>query len=306
MLKQLRTAISQLKPEEVRAEAERPLRIILKAATPESAAALERCLMPAGFSAARREGSTASLVRFEEVERGSHYQLAFCEAGQAPPQGSRPGFNAFEFDLDDVDEFVATVLAARDDLSLALARRYTPFRSRVTRRLIQAVARENAMFSMMSALPNVIPSLASIPWVFGEFASDTAVLTMNQIRLAFLLAGASDHPIGFNEQRNEIGSIVAGAFGWRALAREAAGKVPFGGGLIPKAAISYAGTWVAGVSLERFYRAGYGLSRNERKLLWDQAFEKGREVASQLLPLLKRQKQESAGLASAQTEETPA
>jgi hypothetical protein len=189
---------------------------------------------------------------------------------------------------------VDDVLAARPELSLALARRFRPFYDRVTRDLILRVSAENAMFAIMSALPDVIPSLAEIPWAFGEFASDTAVLTVNQIRMAFQLAAASDHAVGFSEQRSEIGSIVAGAFGWRSLAREFAGKIPFGGGLIPKAAISYAGTWVAGASLERLYRLGYGLTRQERKRVWDEAFTRGREVAAQLLARVRRQKIEKA------------
>ena len=49
---------------------------------------------------------------------------------------------------------------------------------------------------------------------------------------------------------------MLGAFGWRALARELVGKIPMGGGLIPKAAIAYAGTRVVGLSLERLYRIG--------------------------------------------------
>jgi len=54
---------------------------------------------------------------------------------------------------------------------------------------------------------------------------------------------------GVFERAAEILSIVGGAFGWRALARELAGKIPFGGGIIPKGAIAYAGTYVVGKGL---------------------------------------------------------
>ena len=151
------------------------------------------------------------------------------------------------------------------------------------RRTIHNVSAENALFCLVSALPNVLPSFAELPWAVGEFASDTAVLTTNQIRMAFLLAAASDRAVGFSEQRSEIGSIVAGAWGWRALARELAGKVPFGGGLIPKAAIAYAGTYMVGLSLERVYRVGYGLSREERQQAYAAALAKGKQVATGLL-----------------------
>jgi hypothetical protein len=94
--------------------------------------------------------------------------------------------------------------------------------------------------------------------------------------------------VGYREQRNEIASIIAGAWGWRSLARELAGKIPFGGGLIPKAAIAYAGTFVVGQSLERLYRLGYGLTRRERKAAYEQAFVRGKEVAGGLLEKVRR------------------
>jgi len=101
---------------------------------------------------------------------------------------------------------------------------------------------------------------------------------VNQIRMAFLLAAASDRPVGYREQKMEVGGIIAGAFGWRALARNLVGKIPFGGGLLPKAAIAYAATYVEGRSLERLYSRGYGLTRKERNLEYGDAMAKGRQV----------------------------
>ena len=290
MLKHIRTAIAELSPDEIQARAERPVRILLQTATPFSAAAVENCLLGGGLGPARLAEARSQLRREENAEPGGRFHLVFFEAGLEPPLNWRVGYDTFEFHPDRPELLVTDLLAAREDLSLALARRFNPFRDRVTRDIIQRVSGENAMFAIMSALPNVIPSLAEIPWAFGEFASDTAVLTVNQIRMAFQLAAASDHAVGFSEQRSEIGSLVAGAFGWRSLAREFSGKIPFGGGLLPKAAIAYAGTWVAGASLERLYRLGYGLSRQERKRAWDEAFTRGREVATQLLARVKRSK----------------
>jgi hypothetical protein len=106
---------------------------------------------------------------------------------------------------------------------------------------------------------------------------------MNQVRMAFQIAGASDRNIGYREQRSEMASLVAGAFGWRALARELVGHIPMGGGLIPKAAVAFAGTYVVGASLERYYRIGYGLTREERKAAYENAFERGKSVARAFL-----------------------
>src|SRR5206468_3420059 len=150
------------------------------------------------------------------------------------------------------------------DLAIPLARNLIGFRAEVSRRIIKKVAKENAVFALATAVPDIIP-FVSLPWAIGEFASDTAFLTANQIRMAFILAAANDHDLGYREQKGEIGSIVLGAFGWRAMARELVGKIPMGGGLIPKAAIAYAGTRVVGLSLERFYRIGQAYTRDERR-----------------------------------------
>lgn len=290
MLKQIRSAIAQLSPDEVNARAQRPVRILLQSTSADSAASVEKCLLGSALGPARLKEARLGLRREEDVEEGSRFHLVFFESGMPAPEDWRVGYDAFAYHPGHPEQLVADVLAAREDLALALARRFSPFYERVTHDIIHRVSGENAMFAIMSALPNVIPSLAEIPWAFGEFASDTAVLTVNQIRMAFQLAAASDHAVGFSEQRSEIGSIVAGAFGWRGLAREFSGKIPFGGGLIPKAAIAYAGTWVAGASLERLYRLGYGLTRQERKRAWDEAFTRGKAVAVQLLARAKRQK----------------
>ena len=111
---------------------------------------------------------------------------------------------------------------------------------------------------------------------------------MNQIRMAFLIAAASDSPIGYREQKAEIASMVAGAFGWRALARELVGKIPFGSGLIPKGAVAFAGTYVVGRSLEKYHSFGYGLTREERRDAYDDALKRGRGVAERLMASLKR------------------
>jgi hypothetical protein len=60
-----------------------------------------------------------------------------------------------------------------------------------------------------------------------------------------------------------------------------------GGGLIPKAAIAYAGTYVLGQSLERLYRSGYAYSRAERKAAYVDAFDRGKAIVSAVVKRLK-------------------
>ena len=260
--------------------AERPICVGLVAASAESMGRMETYFAPAHLSPNRR----AEVVRL--LVRGSHSgcDLEIYESGLLRPA------RAFSFDLDAPDDCVRRILRAREDLALPLARSLYPFRKPVSHHMIRVVAKENALFALATALPDIVPSIASLGWAIGEFGSDAAFLTMNQIRMAFHLAAASDRRVGFREQRSEIASIVAGAFGWRALARELVGKVPFGGGLIPKAGIAYAGTFVAGVSLERLYRLGYGFTRDERRAVYEEAYEHGRQIAGMLLESIRPRK----------------
>jgi hypothetical protein len=143
------------------------------------------------------------------------------------------------------------------------------------------------LFSISTALPDVIPNLIELPWAVAEFASDTAFLTMNQVRMAFLIAAASDRPVGYVEQKSEIATVIGSAFGWRALARQLVGKVPFGGGLLAKAAIAYAGTKVLGLSLNHLYSIGFTYTREERDKLYADAFRQGKKVAARILSYLR-------------------
>jgi uncharacterized protein (DUF697 family) len=154
----------------------------------------------------------------------------------------------------------------------------------VSKNIVHRVARENAFFAIVTALPNVVPSLLELPWTVGEFATDTAFISMNQIRMALNLAAAHGRPVGYAEQKGEIAAIAAGAFGWRALARELVGKIPLGGGLIPKAAVAFAGTYVVGIGLEKVNRIGTGLTKQERRDAYAEAFARGRDVARDMLP----------------------
>ena len=295
---QIRTAVHQLNPGAVREAAERPLSVGLEATSSETLAAMEDFLAPPGLSRRRRLQLFEGLHRIGDQGTPQSFDIVLSEEplagrrgasgaealldyerqhGQSRVTGEPPG--AFPFYAGEPRQTVRSILRERGDLSLPLARRFPPFRQPVIHGIIQDVAQENALFALFSALPDVLPNVFALGWAAAEFASDTAVLTVNQVRMAFLIAAASDSPVGFVEQKRQIASIIAGAFGWRAMARELAGKIPFGGGLIPKAAISYAGTYVVGLGLERYYRIGYGLTAAERKGVYQEALASGRRFA---------------------------
>jgi hypothetical protein len=217
------------------------------------------------------------LLRAGVQDPQNGFDLVLCEQGLRRPP------NSFTYYPDQPSQTIREVLTERHDLGLALARNFYPFRQPVVDRVIHSVARDNALFALVTALPDVIPSIFELPWSIGEFASDAAFLTMNQIRMAFLIAAASNKPVGYSLQKGEIASIITGAFGWRALARELVGKIPFGGGLIPKGAIAFAGTYVVGLGLDRFHRLGYGLTAEERRNSYQMAFERGKGLVELML-----------------------
>ena len=280
VLRQIKGALSSLNPGAVREDADRQVRVCLITASPESLGRMETFFAPPHFSMERRAEAVRLLVRGPALG----CDIEVYDSGLLRPS------RGFALDLEAPDECIRRILKKREDLMLPLARSLYPFRKPAAHKIIRAVAKENAMFSLATAIPDIVPSLASIPWAVGEFGSDTAFLTMNQIRMAFQLAAVSDRPIGYREQKSEVASIIAGAFGWRALARELVGKVPFGGGLIPKAGIAYAATFAVGLSLERLYRLGYGFTRDERKAVYEEAFQHGKQIAGMLLDSVRQRK----------------
>ena len=286
LFQHVRDAIRNLDPEDIRKHTERPVRLALYAENEEQYRAMEGFFLPPDLSDAKR--AQARRLIFRGPEGGSLREPGNLEVYFDPALELDGGVgDAFGFDPALPSGIVHRILHRRPELAVPLALHVLPFRQEVSRRMIKKVAKENALFSLATALPDIVPFL-SLPWAVGEFASDTAFLTANQIRLAFLLAAANDREVGYHEQRGEIASIILGAFGWRALARELVGKIPWGGGLVPKAAIAYAGTRVVGLSLERYYRLGKAYTRGERRLAYEDALERGKQVVSGFLEGLRQ------------------
>ena len=276
----IKKAVSTLNPREVRQQSERQTQIALYAANPQAYERMEDFFLRE-LSPGRRSESAVSISRDPHPATALSYDLSIYEAHLSAPS------HGLIFDPNSPERLVTDVLDTHGDLGIALAKAFPPFRNAYVDRVIGKVARENTLFSLTTALPDVIPSLIELPWAVAEFASDTAFLTMNQIRMAFLIAGASNREVGYREQKSEIAAVIGSAFGWRALARQIVGKIPFGGGLIGKAAIAYAGTKVVGLSLDRFYRIGYHYTKSEREGLYFDAFQQGKKVAGRILSQLR-------------------
>jgi hypothetical protein len=282
LIKDIKSAIAHLNTNDVRRMTERPLSVGLVARDESGYAAMERFLAPVPEDVGLLGNGFAALSRVSADSAPRSFDLVLCEEGLLCPP------HAFVFRQNDPAGTVDAILSSLQDLEIPLARHFLSFRQPVVCRIIQRTSKENALFALVTALPNMVPNLLELPWAVGEFATDTAFLTINQVRMAFLIAAANGKAVGYGEQKMELATIVAGAFGWRAIARELIGKIPLGGGLIPKAAVAFAGTYVVGLSLERVHRTGSDFLRPERRAAYEQALERGKAIARQLIPSLKK------------------
>ena len=277
LLKDIRRIYAGLNADEIRGSAYQSLNVGLMAASEEGYAEMERFLAPAWLDERARADALRAVHRVDGAPR-ERFDFVLCADGVPLPP------NGFLYNPVDREATAKAVIEKNFALELAIGRNFPLFRRAAADRMIQRVSRENGLFSLVTALPNVIPSVLDLPWAVGEFATDTAFLTMNQIRMALLMAALHGQAVGYTEQKAQIAMIVAGAFGWRALARELVGKIPLGGGLIPKAAVAFAGTYVVGLGLEKFNRSGAGLTKREKKDAYALAFAKGKEVVTELAP----------------------
>ncbi len=282
ILSQIRQAIEQLNPHEVREHAEVDIWVRLNATSEQAYREMEAFFSPTTASPEKRREILKCVYR-RQHDGPTDPHIDVYEVGLERPEGS------FVFSPRRPTELMDDILAEKQELGLPIARLFPHFRKQVTEQVIFNIARENATFALMSALPELAPGM-QIPWALPEMVSDASVLTVNQIRMAFLLGAAYDRPVGYREQKVEIAAIIAGAFGWRAVARELVSKIPFGGGILPKAGIAFAATYAEGLSLERLYRVGSGFSRIERKLAYGEALTKGKDVASAIFDSLRRKK----------------
>jgi uncharacterized protein (DUF697 family) len=136
-----------------------------------------------------------------------------------------------------VDE-IARLLARRvGEPSTSLAAALPALRPAVCEELIERFSRRNGLIGAAVFLPG----------------TDFPVLTMNQLRLVLRLADA--HGVEVDQQRvPEILAVIGSGLGFRTLARQAVGLVPFAG-WAAKGAIAYGGTRTLGEAARRYFEA---------------------------------------------------
>lgn len=137
-----------------------------------------------------------------------------------------------------LDELAAWIARELGDLRLALAVRYPFCREAVAMELTRSTARLNAGVGVLFMIPG----------------ADMPVITLNQAKLAVQIAAIYGQPLDAGRLR-EVAAVVAGAFGFRAVARELSEAVP-GLGWGVKGAVAYSGTMAVGQAALDCFREG--------------------------------------------------
>lgn len=172
--------------------------------------------------------------------------------------------------------FAAAILDLLPDKHLSLGRHYPLLRVPAARRLINDTCVSNAAYSISTGVAEVVPVLG-IPL----YVTDMVVLTKNQAYLVYKLGLTLGMSTDWQAYITEFGGVLGSGFLWRQVARSLVGLVP-AWGIIPKVAVAYSGTYVAGNAVLQWYLTGRHVSRGQMKVLYGQAFEKGKELASRL------------------------
>ena len=260
----------ELSTEEVRDLVDKRFRIALVGSTMRTHDVAEQLLE--GLSLPERETSRAFLVCSPTVPSEPADILIDCGSADEPVLGEH-----YIWLLPEDGALVARrIVSDLPGLAVALARRFPMFREPAIEHLIKEASRVNGQIAMLSAIPGVIP-VASV-FLPPAAVADIVMLTKNQIMLLLKIAAALGMSYHTRDRLKEIVPVVAGAMGWRSLAREFVGMVPGGVGLLVKGAIAYAGTYVVGKGAEWFWRTGRELSRQQKERLYRQMLEEATRV----------------------------
>lgn len=255
----------ELSTDEVRDLADKEFRIALVGSAMRTHDVAEQLLE--GLSLPEREKSRAFLVCSSTAPSEPADVLIDCGGAEESLLGEH-----YTWLLPEHGKAVARrIVNDLPGLAVALARRFPIFRESAVEYLIREASRVNGQIAMISAIPGVIP-VASV-FLPPAAVADIVLLTKNQILLLLKIAASLGLSYHTRDRLKEIVPVVAGAMGWRSLAREFVGIVPGGVGVLVKGAIAYAGTYVVGKSAYWFWTTGEHLSRKQKEKLYRQMLE---------------------------------
>jgi len=183
--------------------------------------------------------------------------------------------------------FAPAVMRLLSEYHLALARQFPLFRTTVAHELVTDSCFSNAAYALSTGLAEIVP-IFDIPLNIA----DMFVLTKAQAFLVYRLGLALGLSSRWQDYVAEFGGVLGGGFLWRQIARSLIGLIP-AWGIIPKVAVSYAGTYVVGNVVYHWYLTGRHVSAQQMRQLYVQAFARGKHIAQTMrerLPKPKRKK----------------
>lgn len=180
--------------------------------------------------------------------------------------------------LDDLStKFVPAVMELVPERLVSLGRHFPLFRIAIANRLINETCFSNAAYAISTGLAEMVP-VFNIPLN----VTDMIVLTKAQAFLVYRLGLTLGLSTQWQDYVAEFGGVLGGGFLWRQFARSLVGLIP-AWGIIPKVAVAYAGTYVVGHTILQWYLTGRQLSKEQMSQLYGQAFDRGKDVARNLL-----------------------
>lgn len=158
------------------------------------------------------------------------------------------GYTPYTVNTVDDNELKKRIMQNNNDCFYALSYHFIGLRNIACVAVYTAICAENALWALGTAAPNIVPGPHQVVTAPIEAVSDFAVLTLNEIRLAFMLAGLCGESVGYIQQIDDIALILGLGSTAKVAATNAVGKAP-GAGPIIKAAVSYAFTWAISETL---------------------------------------------------------
>ncbi len=171
----------------------------------------------------------------------------------------------------------ALTLMLPDDQQVALGAHFPPLRPVIFTRIIERTARANASFALTTGLAETIPVLTA-PLNLG----DMVVLTKNQLMMCYRLALAAGRDEEPRAMMTEIIGVLGSGVLFRQAARQLVGLIPIAG-LLPKVAISYAGTYAIGKAMVAWTTEGKQVTVDTMAAYSHDGLVKGRALAEHLV-----------------------
>jgi uncharacterized protein (DUF697 family) len=181
-----------------------------------------------------------------------------------------------------IEKFAPAVIEVLPEHLLALGRYFPLFRIPIAHHLINDTSLSNAAYAMSTGLAEVVAVL-DIPITIA----DTIILTKAQAFLVYKLGLALGYSTRWQDYIGEFGGVLGSGFVWRQIARSLVGLIPIWG-IVPKTAIAYSGTYMVGNVVLQWYLTGKHLTKKQIQQLSNQALDRGRFMARNLIARLPR------------------